>query len=97
MSKPVIDKYGNKFWYNDKGRYHNYSPVIDKYGTKRWYNNNGQYHNENGPAIIRFDGFQFWYVNGTWFTDKQSYQKAANLTDDEMIMIILKHGMFFHH
>jgi hypothetical protein len=37
---------------------------IDKYGNKIWKNEQGQLHRLDGPAVIRTDGTQEWYVNG---------------------------------
>jgi len=43
------------------------APIIDKYGNRRWYNKEGKLHRENDmPAVIRKDGTNFWYINGTY-------------------------------
>ncbi len=37
--------------------------LVSKNGTEFWVKNN-LLHRENGPAIIRKDGFKKWYLNG---------------------------------
>ena len=60
----VIDMYGNKFWYNERGHYHREDdlPAVEwKNGTKVWYKN-GLRHRENGlPAIVYVTGTTVWY------------------------------------
>jgi hypothetical protein len=67
-------------------------PHIDEYGTQRWYNEKKQYHRTDGPAIIWPDLTCYWYTNGTKYHDNKSFQKAANLSDEDMIAIVLKYG-----
>ena len=38
-------------------------PKIDVDGNQRWRDVNGQLHRLDGPAIIRADGTQEWWVN----------------------------------
>ena len=33
-------------------------------GTKIWRNEKGQTHREDGPAVIRSNGSQYWYIHG---------------------------------
>jgi len=62
-----IDKYGNKFYYADKGmtKLHREDGPACEYaiGTKEWYLNDKR-HREDGPAIECTDGTKEWYLNG---------------------------------
>lgn len=60
------DKYGNKYWENDRGKYHRDHdlPAIEYHnGAKAWYKN-GKRHREVGPALIFCDGKELWFLNG---------------------------------
>ena len=62
----IVDKYGNKRWYNSKGEYHreNDLPAIEcANGSKSWYLN-GKRNREKGPAIEYFNGDKYWWLNG---------------------------------
>ena len=65
--------------------------IIDADGHKEWWVD-GVLHRKNGPAIIYSTGRKAWYVNGILYIDNESFQKAANLTDEDMLMITLKYG-----
>jgi hypothetical protein len=64
---------------------------IDDYGTQEWYIND-RFHRTDGPAIIYFNGMKRWYLYGKRFYNNKSYQEAANITDEDMIAMILKYG-----
>lgn len=36
--------------------------TINAYGHKVWRNINGQVHREDGPAVIRTEGTEIWYI-----------------------------------
>lgn len=38
--------------------------IINKRGDKSWLNQQGLLHREDGPAYIREDGTQEWFING---------------------------------
>jgi len=66
--EPVIDEYGTKHWYNDRGEFHRVDgPAIEHAnGDKEWYIN-GKLHREDGPAYEFADVpalVQRWYING---------------------------------
>lgn len=65
MNMLEIDKYGNRFWYNEKGLYHRIDgPACEYYdGSKEWYIN-GKLHRTNGPACEYVDGGRWWWLNG---------------------------------
>lgn len=58
----------------------------------KYRSNNDCFHREDGPAIIHPTGKQFWYVRGIRCYDNKSYQRAACITDEEMLTIVLKYG-----
>ena len=39
-------------------------PVINQYGDMIWMKNRWCFHRIDGPAIIRTDGTQLWFING---------------------------------
>ena len=66
MKNPEINKYGDKFWYNEKGQFHRKDdlPAIKYIGGEiDWWINNKR-HRKDGPAVIWPDGAQFWWLNG---------------------------------
>jgi hypothetical protein len=67
MNEPKleIDKYGNKYWYLDDGKYHRKDgPAVEwANGDKEWYLN-GKLHRENGPALEWSNGDKSWFING---------------------------------
>lgn len=93
MSNPIINKFGNREWYNDKGEYHNENgpAIIWPDGTQFWFIN-GQAHRTDGPSYIGSDGYQSWCINGIRYHDNQSYQKEAGISDKDMNMIVLQYG-----
>jgi hypothetical protein len=46
----------------------------------------------NGPAVIHIDGYKSWWINDKIYCDNKSFQKAAGITDEDMIAIVLKYG-----
>lgn len=77
----VEDDAGTKYWYRDKNALdaiiHPNSVVI--------------LHRLDGPAIEN-DRFCMWYIHGFRYTSAKQFQLAADLTDEEMVMLVLKHG-----
>jgi len=62
---PVIDEYGVKRWFNEKGELHrdNGPAIILSDGSVEYYQN-GKCHREDGPAIIDANGTRCYYQNG---------------------------------
>ncbi len=52
---------------------------------------NGWHHRRHGPAFIWADGHHMWYIRGDRYKDPKSFQKAADLTDLEFMLILLKY------
>jgi hypothetical protein len=93
MINPKISPDGYKWWSDDTGGYHNKSgpAIVWEDGSQVWYIN-GKLHRTDGPAYIDINGHREWYVNGHAYTSDWSYQKAANLSDEDMIAVVLKYG-----
>ncbi len=47
---------------------------IDCEGTIRWKNDLGQFHNVHGPAIIYYNGYKRWYINGEIYIEEEEYK-----------------------
>lgn len=65
--------------------------MITKSGAEHWYQR-GHLHRTNGPAIMNTNGGVFWYINGERIYFNEEYQLRAGLSDEELVMIILKYG-----
>ena len=88
------DKDGRMFWRTVDGTLHRTDgPALDfpneKYQAWHIY---GKRHRTDGPARVWGDNTYEWWVSGIPYYDNKSYQKAANLTDEDMLMINLKYG-----
>jgi len=60
----TIDKYGSKYWRNEKGQIHRLDGPAVEYnnGDKEWYQN-GSLHRLDGPAKEHVDGRKVWCQN----------------------------------
>jgi len=78
-----INKYGDRFWYNQQDQLHREDGPSAEYanGTKSWFLN-GQYHREDGPAIERADGAKFWFLNGKRHHEDGPSAEYANGTKE---------------
>jgi hypothetical protein len=68
------------------------NPTIDEEGNKHWYNNQKHFHREDGPAVISSRGGISWYIDGSRYYNNKTFQLAANLSDEDMLAMILKYG-----
>jgi hypothetical protein len=95
MTVSSINEYGRTVFKNSDGLYHRTDgpAYISPLGYCAWYNN-GVPHREDGPARISYkDGNMYsWIVNGIEYFNNKSFQKAAKLSDEDMIAIVLKYG-----
>jgi hypothetical protein len=66
-------------------------PEVDRVGTQR-FRINGKLYRTDGPAVIYEDGFQMWFINDKSYCDNKSFQKAADISDEDMIAMVLKYG-----
>ena len=64
MNILMINRNGDRFWYNEDHKYHREDGPACEYanGTKCWYVN-GKRHRIDGPAIEWADGYKAWYQN----------------------------------
>jgi hypothetical protein len=46
----------------------------------------------DGPAVIWSDGYQSWWINDERYLNNKSFQKAAGISDEDMIAMVLKYG-----
>jgi hypothetical protein len=92
MNKIITDPQGNQCWYKNNKLHREDGPAyIGKNGTRYWYKNN-KLHRTDGPAVSRIDGIQYWFINDERCINGKSFQKAAKLTDEDMLAIVLKYG-----
>jgi hypothetical protein len=89
---PVIS-YGNQRCHNEKGQYHRTDGPAIFYvdGSQEWYIN-GKRHRVDGPAYTGINGYQEWWINNKLYFDNKSFQQATNLSDEDMLAMILKYG-----
>lgn len=53
----------------------------------------GKLHRLDGPALVDLEKDQRgWFVRGIRHMNNTSYQKAAGLSDEQMVMLVLKYG-----
>ena len=55
-------------------------------------NDRDELHRTDGPAFIRADGFQSWWLLDCRYYDNNSYREDAHLDDEQMEAIIAKYG-----
>jgi protein associated with RNAse G/E len=91
-SKPVIGNCENKLWYNSSGKYHREDgpAIIYHDGTESWYINR-KLHRTDGPAIYGNDG-SVWLIDDIKYYNNKSFQEAAGISDEDMLLMILKYG-----
>jgi hypothetical protein len=90
---PAIEAYsGSKGWCVDGKRHRLDGPAIEYFnGTKAWYVNDER-HRLDGPAIESVYGSNMWFVEGVQYFNFKDFQKAGNLSDDQMTILRLKYG-----
>lgn len=87
-----VDNYQNQFWYlNGKLHREDGPACIYTSGARHWYIN-GRRHRDDGPALIYADGFKCWYLNGKKYTNQSEYQRAGNISDDDMSIILMRYS-----
>ena len=77
----VVYEWGNgaKFWYQ-MGKLHRLDGPAVEYadGTKHWCQM-GKLHRLDGPAIEWSDGTKEWFIEGTYYSEQNFYQKVKEL------------------
>jgi hypothetical protein len=68
----IIDKYGSKWWYNEKDKLHRTDgPAVElRDGSKMWWVN-GKLHRTDGPAVEWSDGYKEWWIDCIKHTEKE--------------------------
>jgi hypothetical protein len=61
-------------------------------GPVQQWSKNGKLHRVTGPAIIDLRSHVEWYVDGICCSSNKEFQKLANLSDEDMLVMILKYG-----
>jgi hypothetical protein len=51
-----------------------------------------QYHRIDGPAVDDVNGSKFWFIYDKLYVSNNSFQEAAGISDEDMLVIILKYG-----
>jgi hypothetical protein len=78
MDNPVIDKYGDKYWYQHGKRHRDDGPAIEHAdGNKYWYQH-GKRHRDDGPAVIWAHGDKEWFQHGKIHRDDGPAIEDAN-------------------
>jgi phage baseplate assembly protein gpV len=93
VSNPTVYGDGTIIWYDDDTKRHRIDgPAVTFInGCEQWYIH-GHRHRIGGPAVVFRPGDQDWYIDGILHFTNKSYQTAANLTDEEMTLVVLKYG-----
>jgi hypothetical protein len=93
MADLTISDSDANYHYNNSFQYHceNGPAIFHPNGTQLWYRH-GRLHRTDGPAVICADGTCLWYINGLICSHNHFYQKAAKLSDEDMLAITLKYG-----
>jgi len=69
-----------------------FTVTVSPNGSKR-YRNLRALHRLHGPALIDgYGGRHGWYVNDIRYSNNDSFQRASGISDEEMLVMILKHG-----
>ena len=73
---------GGKVWYNSDVRD---IDVVDCVSELYW-------HRLDGPACERNNGMHSWYINDDMYYNFKEFQKAGNLSDEQMCILRIKYG-----
>jgi hypothetical protein len=57
-----------------------------------WSDEENDFHREDGPAVMYDTGSVSWYVHGIPCCSNKEYQQATGLSDEDMLILILKYG-----
>ena len=61
-------------------------------GSEAWYQYDMR-HREDGPAYIDVDDQTAdWCLNGNHVSSRSEYQKATGISDEDLLLLILKYG-----
>jgi hypothetical protein len=84
---------GYTAWWLDGLRHRLDGPAVTREddGYNSWYVS-GLRHRLDGPAIEECNGDKLWYITGIRYTNFKDFQKAGNLSDQDMMVLRLKYG-----
>lgn len=87
-----IEDDGEKKWlYNGRLHREDGPAIICEDGSEFWYLH-GKYHRTNGPAVIFSNGNTFWFIDDKMISSKKMYQTILDLSDEDILLLILKYG-----
>jgi hypothetical protein len=87
----IIDKYGNRAWYQNDQLHRIDGPAIERTdGTKIWHFE-GQAHRINGPAVEYPDGDKYWYIRGVRY-DFNDWLNLVNYTEPQKTLMRLQYA-----
>jgi len=67
MQNPVVDRAGDKRWYNDRGEFHRVDgPAVEHANGSKWWYINGRLHREDGHSYEGADGSKMWIVDNKY-------------------------------
>lgn len=82
-----IYEHGDKYWYNEKGEYHNeHGPAIEWPDGYKEYHLNGKLHRIDGPAIEWSDGSKTYSLNGHCYP-YEDWKKEVNKSKVEELTV----------
>jgi hypothetical protein len=89
----VIRDAGTKEWYINGMRHRADGAAIEySNGLRSWYFN-GNLHRIGGPAIeMIHEDAKLWYIYGVRYKNIHDYQIAANLSDEDTMILKLKYN-----
>ena len=92
MDNPQIDKYGDKWWYDEEKKLHRSGgpAVIYSSGSKFWFQH-GMAHRNNGPALIWNFGKIAWAWNDVEFALLEDYLQVADLPEQQKTLLRLQY------
>jgi hypothetical protein len=67
---------------------------INQYHDKFWRNGEGKLHRVDGPAVEWHSGPHIWVINGQRIVSFSAFIYAANLTEQETMLVKLKYPTF---
>lgn len=87
----LIDAEGTEYWYSH-GQCHreNAPAIICTNGSEAWYQHD-VLHRVDGPAFTDDVGYH-WYLKGLWIRSAHEFQLKAGLSDEDMMLLLLKYG-----
>ena len=90
----VVNGFGEHKWYikGTETLHREDGPAIIKPGHYQAWCQYGEYHRTDGPAIVYDDGRRFWWVHGFIVSSNEEFRLQANLTYEDLTMVVLKYG-----